>query len=396
MKLRRSNDDLLLRPSAAACLLLVGLACGGAACQMIAGIRDVTRAAGGAGGTGGEGGKGGAGGAGGKGGAGGGGPSCVPTAPLDPPDCSTLFSDETKVLSIAHELKASYTCVDIGWLGGLGDPNMFYPTRGILIPKDAPDTLLVVKDVGEMEGQAALYRIPLLRDQACHIAGIGMAEKIADLEHVDGITRDPGGALLFGRSNSPSTEQAPIVAGLARMKVGSNAPDELLDLTLPEFGVNQPVSGVGFVPSGFLGAGKLVFTTSRTDFVSPPVSKWFSVNLAGDGTGPLEDEVLGVTEEANLDGPASFAFLHAGSLGFPTDTVLISDYRQRGIFAYTMTMTGAPDSQSKRTVVQIPKEAGISQTDVGPWGIALDPVSGDLLVVLREFQELVAIRGFSP
>lgn len=351
--------------SCAWALLAVALTPGLTGCEAIAGIRDVKRGSGGA-----------AGGA--DGGAGG--PACAPAPVEAPSDCviTHLFADY--VIALSPEMKAAgYACVRAGSFVEAGASEWI---GGIHIAESDPDRLTAVVEPNEPTGQ--LHAISLARGSGCHIEALGESQKIADVDSVDGMARGPGGAYFFGRASKNGVD--PAVTGVARMAMESAALDQWVDLA--PFGVDLPVTGVGFIPAGLPGAGTLVATTYPFQYTTVGGS-WYAIELAGDGAGPLE--VAAVTAKTELVGPSSFAFLPAGSPGFAADTVLISDFPSRSIFAYDLDADGAPVAASARTILTAPLEA-----EFNLWGITRDPRTGDLLIVVFGRGELLAIHGFAP
>lgn len=349
-------------PLSVAGLLLLATASG---CEGCAGIETVTRATGGSTGTGGQ----------------GGGPVCEGGPPQAPARCDSPFNGEDAV-SLGAGLPMDACVV----AGSLVDAGVAWGVGGLLFSDEDPNTLLVV---GAAEtADAALYSVPVLRDEECHLAGLGAAKKIANTPYADGLTRGPDGALFFGLGQF----QQPIIAGVGRMKPASEGLDEVVDLT--PFGLDLAVTGVGIVPNGFPGAGTFVLLTYSLDVANDP-GRWYSVELTHGLDGPLA--VTAVTPRADLAAPASIVFLPANNGVYSTQKALVADHAAYAVMAYDLDAAGVPKTALGEPLFTN-SMAGLGELGrVRPWGMALDPVGGDLLVdVVGDSEQLLALRGFSP
>ncbi len=365
-------------------VFVAALALGGTGCEGCAGIQDITPTGSGGGGTGGAG-TGAQGGAvaGGQGGAGGAALACVPDGVEPGVDCSEILSGED-ALEIGALFESDYTCAHVGFLLQADVP---YPQGGLAFSPDDPSTLLVVGGAGQQD--AGLYTVGVLRDDDCHIAALTGGQKIAGVEYARGVTVGPGGALFFSLGHFPFGEEE-VVTGLARMETGKTTPDEVVNLE--DLGVTQVAAGIGFLPDGSPGAGGLAITTQPlATEIDPGV--WYSVELGGGGVGPLD--VLGVTERTTFADPVSFVFVRAGSPKFQKDAVLVTEYLPRAIYAHDVDPDGAP-GVTKGPLLTVPPNAGPQDSPLSPSGTVIDPVTGDLLVVLLEQEMVVAVRGFAP
>ncbi len=368
MRSQRPLPDRGLRRGRLSALLGVGalaLIAAGPGCECIAGIETVERATGGAGGAGGE----------------GGGLACEGADVLPLATCDSKLNGNDAV-SLGGGLSMD-ACVLVGSLTDAGIPASL---GGLLFSEEDPDTLLVVGAADTPEG--ALYSIPLLRDGGCHIAGLGAPTKIADIPYADGLIRGPGGALFFGLGRLSE----PFVSGLGRKEAGSLALDEQVDLT--SFGLDLPVSGVAIIPDAFQGAGTFVFLTYSDDVANNP-GRWYSAELANGADGPLA--VTSVTPRADFATPASIVFLPADNGVLPKQKVLVADHAAYSVVAYDLDANGVPKTAQGEPLFTT-SMAGLGELGhVHPWGMARDPVSGDLLVdLLGDSEVLVALRGFAP
>lgn len=282
-----------------------------------------------------------------------------------------LFASSTVAQSIDQFYKGKYTLTNLGTVPGL--PNNYGP---VAFKIDDSQTLLIG---GKAEtSSAAIYQIALVRNAQGDITGFsGTATKFAN---APGELANAGlsGGLAYGPNNvlfytSYNDNRC------AQIKPGSTSPDKFIDVT--QLGVASSTCGVGFVPSGFGGAGRIKFT-------SVTKGPWFDGTVTANATGTFD--ISAVTQQADLDdnGPEGFVYVKKGQPLFAADSVLIAEYFNERIVTYEVNANGDPIKNTLRVLASI----GTS----GPFGLAFDPIKGDLIVSGHDTNEVFKIQGFFP
>ncbi len=202
---------------------------------------------------------------------------------------------------------------------------------------------------------AKVHDVPVERDVDGHILGFqGTGVEALDTPFIDGgLTYGPGGVLFYTRY--PNNE-------LGQIRPGSTSDDKIIDLE--QEGITPSTGGAQFVPAGFPGAGQLKITSYGG-------SGWHSTTVVPDGLGTfvLEDVQSPVTLPYSMEG---LAFPPPGSPAI-TDysTVLLCEYRLNTISLYELDANGDPIPASRVPfLIQVPS----------PVGLAIDPISGDLMI----------------
>jgi hypothetical protein len=254
--------------------------------------------------------------------------------------------------TLGPEFVNDYVIVDLSAIPGV--PQSY----GGLVFKDGdPSKLLVVGAYATPA--AALYEVGVARAVSGQISGFaGTATMIASVPDADGGLRfGPGGVLFY--TTYPSNT-------LGQLRPGSAAADRIVDLT--PLGVSPSTGGLAISPNGFPGAGSLKLT-------SYTASAWYSGTLVPDGLGTFD--VVGVTLRAVLpgtffgSGPESAIYVQPTSTAFPSQSVLISEFNQVAVGAYTLDTNGDPVTGSRREFLETFSFSGS--------GSALDPLTGDFL-----------------
>jgi hypothetical protein len=285
--------------------------------------------------------------------------TCTPSMVAPPGDCSAMG------ITIAPPFASSYTCVDLGTVASVPSP-----WGGFAMSASATSTLLVTGNARTPGGR--LYSVPIGRDADCHVAGfLGTSTDIAAAPYNEaGVAFGPAGVLFLAQA---------VINEMGELKSGSAAPDKTVDMGA--LGFPMTMCGVGFVPTGFPGAGAL----KLINWPSP--GYWYSAPLMADGSGTYD--VTSLVQGPMLpNGAAGFVFIAAGNPGFTSDTVLVSEYDIGTVAAYTLTGAGSDPDPTTRT----PFITGLS----GAQGGVLDPVSGDFLFSTYSSAQIIAIRGFKP
>src|SRR5690606_22181481 len=116
-----------------------------------------------------------------------------------------------------------------------------------------------------------------VRDDDCHILGFtGSATRIASAPYADGgVAYGPGDVLFLARW--PNNQ-------LGLLPPGSDVTAKAIDLG--PLGVASSISGLGFVPEGFGGAGALKAVNYGDGII--PSGQWYDLAYQPDGAGLFE------------------------------------------------------------------------------------------------------------
>lgn len=284
--------------------------------------------------------------------------TCTPAATAPPGDCAS------KGIQILAPFAADYGCVDLGTL-----PTVPSPWGGFAMKTNDPLTLLITGKARTAQGR--LYAVSVGRDKDCHISGFtGTSTNVAEAPYSEaGVAWGPSGVLFLSQA---------VVNKIGELLPGSTVTDKTVDMGA--LGVGATMCGLGFVPSGFPGEGRLKLTNWPTS------GQWYDAPVAPDGSGTFDiTAAKPVTPLPN--GAGGFVFIAAGNVDFPKNTVLVSEYNSQTVVAYDLDANGDPDPTTRR-----PFLGGIS----GAQGGVLDPLSGDFLFSTFSTARIIAIRGFKP
>ena len=306
-------------------------------------------------------------------------PPCESEGPIPPPlgEMGTL----------AAPFASMYTAHDLGPIAGIPDP------LGGTVLSLADDDVLIV--VGASESiDAALFEVPITRDNCGHILSLGAATHRIDVPYADAnLLHAPGGLLM---------SQFP-VAGLAQERATGVVTTDLAPLGIAgplvtsTPGTESP-GGLGVVPPWLAAAGQY-----RT--VAYPTGQWYR----------LEHELVAGAVELTaaqptlvLDhGPGAFAYVPPESPGFETPSMIVAEWYfgayapnpgsavpsnaldPQRVGVYEVTEDGDPIVETRRDFFE---------TIVRPWGAYFDPVSGDFVFLSwnQMPDRVTVVRGFSP
>jgi hypothetical protein len=272
--------------------------------------------------------------------------------------------------TLAAPFATDYTAVDLGSVPGV-------PTRyGGLTFLDN-DTLLIGGAANGPTGR--LYTIDVVRGADLSITGFSGSANVygsVGTYNDGGVTFGPGGVLF--------TSQWP-VNRLGQTKPGSTVEDKVIDLAA--LGVAQSHAAIGFVPSGFAGAGEV-------KLVSWAGGQWYSASVVPDGSGTynlsglaqvdLNGAVAGIQNVPG--GPEGFVYIDAANAGFGVDSMLISEYSANLVSAYEIDAAGNPLVATRRTFL-----SGLN----GAEGAVIDPLTGDFLFsTFGGLNQVVRVSGF--
>lgn len=273
----------------------------------------------------------------------------------------------SQALVIGADFASDYVATDLGSIAGL--PASY---GGMVFKAGDPDTLLVGGSANTASG--LFYEVPVLRDASNDIVGFGSVSAFGSVgEYNDGgIAYGPGGVLFTAQWN---------VNRLGQTLPGSTDEDRIIDLSPLGITTDTSISGLGFVPDGFAGAGRL-------KVVSWSGGSWFDLEIAPDGGGTFD--IVASTLEAVLPGgPEGFVFIDdAGNPGFDVDSLLLADYSAGRVSAYELDGNGDPLVDTRRNFV-----TGLT----GAEGAVIDPVTGDFLFsTFGGGDRIVRVDGFAP
>jgi hypothetical protein len=162
-----------------------------------------------------------------------------------------------------------------------------------------------------------------------------------------------------------------------QVKLGSTVVNRTT--VLSTIGITPSPGGTAIVPDGIPGAGRLKVTSYSG-------GKWYDVpfTLAADGTYDLGQATLKATLSVNAEG---YVFVPRCSPNFFAPSILLCDYLQGKIVAYTVDDNGDPNVASRREVV-----TGLSSAE----GAAIDPITGDFLFgTYGSGNRIVRVTGFA-
>lgn len=243
---------------------------------------------------------------------------------------------------------------------------------GTLTFKDS--NTLLISSQGSNPG-AQIYSFPVTRDGQSHITAIGTPTLFSTAPGpgpsaggIDGgLGYGPGGVLFYTTYSDN---------GLGQIKPGSTAPDKLTSLTT--LGIGSATLSVGSL--GFDTAGHLKITSYGAD-------TWYDTTLSADGSGTYNVTVGGSVALGSGFHPEGLAYVAAGAPQFASKSVLIASAAAAGkIYAYTVDANNDPVTSSQRLFMNV--------NDIG--GMAVDPVSGDLLAITTNTGLIYDIKGFTP
>jgi hypothetical protein len=265
-------------------------------------------------------------------------------------------------VTVAPPFATSYTATDLGEVPGLAASG----TGGIAFKPGDPNTMLIL---GRTDSNAALYSFGVLRDNNNHITGFaGNAVVAAPAPHADGGMGYVDDVLLYPRY---------ITNQIGEIKDGSTATDKVVNLTA--LGADPGVDGVGVVPTGYPGAGKL-------KSVSYVTGSWSTDAFSLNGSGTLD--ITSVTNKTTLTGgPTGFAFVPPGSPIFPANSMIQAEFDAGVLSTYTLDSDGDPLPDTRQVVA-----SGFAI----PAGVAIDPITGDALISHNPSSpHLEVVRGFA-
>jgi hypothetical protein len=266
---------------------------------------------------------------------------------------------------IEPPFNSQYTLTKLGSV-----PGVPVDLGGIAFPPGYLDVLVVGGNANDSDG--VLSSVVVTRDGQRRIVGFeAVPSPLVSAPYIDGgVAYGPEAVLFYARYQDTTAE-------IGEIKPGSAATDRVA--VLDGFGVAEAPGGLGFVPHGFPGAGRLKMTSYED-------GAWYDLGLtpSDDGTFDVISADLMTNVTPGSDG---FVFVPPGMPEFDDYSVLVNEYDDNMIAAYEIDSNGDPIPATRR-----PFAAGLD----GPLGAAFDPVTGDLLVSEYGSDEVFVISGFTP
>ena len=218
-----------------------------------------------------------------------------------------------------------------------------------------------------------IYQIGVTRDADRHITGFTGAATVYPTANST-IGQNNDGGVVFGPENVLFVTRFPNNQ-LEQSKPGSTDPDKVTNLSL--IGIDSSVGSIGFVPSGFPGAGSMKIVSAG--------GEWYQCDFVPDGNGTFE--VISAFPRATLaDTPEGIVFVPPGSPVFPANSVLINNWSTGKIVTAPLDANGDPIVANTQDVVV---GFGVSE---GPF---IDPLTGDLLFwSANNGGSIFLVRGF--
>ncbi|KKD36898.1 hypothetical protein WN50_17265 [Limnoraphis robusta CS-951] len=232
------------------------------------------------------------------------------------------------------------------------------------------DTLLIGGNANAPE--AAIYSVDVVRDSNGRITGYsGPASFYANVPGVATSTEENFGGIDGGLTIAPSGVIAYTTYSdnnLGQILPGTTNPAKFINLT--ELGVQASTGGLNFVPVGLPGEGRLKITSYDTDnFYDATVS------YNPDGTFEITSisEISLQTDERSR-GLEGINFVDTTYPGFNAASILLSEFNSSNVVTFEVDENGNPIVATEQEFITGFPRSG------GPEGIAIDPVTGDILL----------------
>ncbi|GAA6622546.1 hypothetical protein [Scytonema sp. NUACC26] len=261
--------------------------------------------------------------------------------------------------TLAPYFSNSYSITD---LGSIEQIPLAY--GGITFQPGEPNTLLISGLADTPDG--GIYAVEVSRDSNNHITGFGIPSFLAQAPGIStggidaGLAYSPKGDVLFYTSYPDNS--------IGQIKPGSSAPNKQIDLNALD--IASSTGALNFVPEGFAGAGQLKITSYTG-------SIFYDTTITSDGSGTYD--IVKPTRSVQLDGGLDgFIYVRAGNPGFVEDSLLIEEYDNSSVSAYTIDANGNPIANTRRNFITgLGFHSPISLT--GVMGATIDPVTGDFI-----------------
>ncbi|MBZ5713900.1 hypothetical protein [Nannocystis pusilla] len=294
-------------------------------------------------------------------------PGTTTTTTGGPVDCS----DEPPIpagpdVVLAPEFAEFYKTYELGQVPGIPTDSRL---GGCVISNTDPNVLLVAGDSETATGK--VWAIEVVRGNCDHIVNFkGVAQVVAETPYVDANLALVESGLLF--------YTAWPVNQISQLLPGQMAPGVTTDMAA--LGVENSVSGLGFVPPGFADAGGM-----RT--ITWPGGKWYHLDRTANGN--TFDLANAQQTAALLFGPGGFAYVPDGSPGFEVDHLIVSEWSAGTVGVYQVDDQGDPLPASRKDFyLDFPS----------PWGAYFEPLTGDFMFLTwgAGQDRIYIVQGFEP
>jgi hypothetical protein len=238
------------------------------------------------------------------------------------------------------------------------------PYGGLIIKAGDTNTLLLGGSANTSGG--VIDAVGLTRGAGGHITGFTSVAPFSTAPFIDGgLAYAPNGDLLF-------TEFP--VNSIGEIKPGSGIPDKTVSAPVP-----SSVGTLQFVPAGFMGAGNFIVASYSTNV-------FCTSSLTPDGTGTYNVGACTNSVGAGV-GPEGIIYVPIGSLLFPSQSMLVSEYSAGRVDAFQIDANGLPIPATRTDFI-----TGLS----GAEGATLDPVTNDFLFsTFGGGNHIFEIQGFA-
>ncbi|SRR5579883_1591956 len=261
--------------------------------------------------------------------------------------------------TLTSSFSNSYSLTD------LGSVQQIPPAYGGLTFQPGDSNTLLISGSADTP-DAGIYSLKVTRNSDNHITGFGIPSLFAKAPGLGsggidaGLVYSPSADVLFYTSYDDNS--------VGQIKSGNSGPDRRIDLN--SLGIASSTGALNFVPEGFAGAGRLKIT-SYTE------NTFYDTTITPDGSGTYN--ISAPSKSIKLDGGLDgFIYVKAGNPGFSQDSLLMSEYDNTSVAAYTLDANGDPIPGTRQDFI---KELGYhSPTSLtGVAGATLDPLTGDFL-----------------
>ncbi|MEM1450407.1 MAG: hypothetical protein AAF957_18475 [Planctomycetota bacterium] len=247
---------------------------------------------------------------------------------------------------VGNDFSGDYNVTSLGTPVGVPAP-----LGGINFDPNDPNTIWV----GGAANQpgAEVYALPVTRGANGRITGFaGPGTSIFTAPRIDGGLAIDDDEVVFVTTFTDNR--------LLQYRPGSTSPDKEIELT--PLGIAASTGTCNFVPSGFDGAGTFKILSFNG-------GGWYDIELLPDGMGTYD--IGTVTPTVNTGGgPEGLVWVAAGNPGFPSDSVLVSEFILGRVSAYEVDMNGDAIESTRRDFI-----SGLG----GAEGAVIDPLTGDFL-----------------
>lgn len=267
---------------------------------------------------------------------------------------------------IAPAFAEFYKTFDLGQVPGIPPASRL---GGCVISNDDPNVLLIAGDSEAPTGK--IWQIKVIRGNCDHIVAFdGVAQAVANTPYVDA-------NLVLIKSGLMFYTEWP-VNRISQLLPGQMAPALTTDLA--PLGVENSVSGLGFVPPGYADAGEFRILTWAG-------GRWYHLDRTPNG----ELYTLSNAEltQTIANGPGGFAYVPNGSPGFMTDHVIVSEWSTDTVGVYEIDAMGDPKPATRKDFfTEFPR----------PWGAYFEPKTGDFMFLTwgAGADRVYIVQGFQP